>query len=195
MRSAEIMRKTRETDIELSFNIDGSGKFEIETGVGFLDHMLELFTRHGRFDLKVKCNGDLEVDAHHTVEDIGIVLGSAIKESLGDMKGIKRYGSFYLPMDETLCLVALDISGRSYLHFEAELKTPMLGTMASELVKEFFFALSRSADINIHIKEIHGENTHHVVEGIFKGFARALDEATMIDERIKGEIPSTKGVI
>ena len=195
MRSSEINRKTRETDIELSFNIDGTGKFEIETGVGFLDHMLELFTRHGRFDLKVKCNGDLEVDAHHTVEDIGIVLGNAIKESLGDMKGIKRYGSFYLPMDETLCLVALDISGRSYLHFEAELKTPMLGTMASELVKEFFFALSRSADINIHIKEIHGENTHHVVEGIFKGFARALDEATMIDERIRGEIPSTKGVI
>ncbi len=195
MRSSEINRKTRETDIELSFNIDGTGKFEIETGVGFLDHMLELFTRHGRFDLKVKCNGDLEVDAHHTVEDIGIVLGNAIKESLGDMKGIKRYGSFYLPMDETLCLVALDISGRSYLHFEAELKTLMLGTMASELVKEFFFALSRSADINIHIKEIHGENTHHVVEGIFKGFARALDEATMIDERIRGEIPSTKGVI
>ena len=195
MRSSEINRKTRETDIELSFNIDGTGKFEIETGVGFLDHMLELFTRHGRFDLKVKCNGDLEVDAHHTVEDIGIVLGNAIKESLGDMKGIKRYGSFYLPMDETLCLVALDISGRSYLHFEAELKTPLLGTMASELVKEFFFALSRSADINIHIKEIHGENTHHVVEGIFKGFARALDEATIIDERIRGEIPSTKGVI
>ncbi len=195
MRNAAINRKTRETDIELSFNIDGTGKFEIDTGVGFLDHMLELFTRHGRFDLAVKCKGDLEVDAHHTVEDIGIVLGSAIKESLGDMKGIKRYGSFYLPMDETLCLVALDISGRSYLHFEAEFLTPMLGSMASELVKEFFFALSRSADINIHIKQIHGENAHHVAEAIFKGFARALDEATIIDERIKGEIPSTKGVI
>lgn len=195
MRSAAISRKTRETEIDLSFKVDGTGKFEIETGVGFLDHMLELFTRHGRFDLTVRCKGDLEVDAHHTVEDIGIVLGTAIKESLGDMRGIKRYGSFYLPMDEALCLTAIDVSGRSYLHFEAEFSSPMLGTMSSELIKEFFFALSRSADINIHIKEIHGENAHHVAEAIFKGFARALDEATMIDERIKGEIPSTKGVI
>lgn len=195
MRSAFRERKTRETDIKIKFGIDGTGKIDLDTGVGFLDHMLELFAKHGQFDLEVKCNGDLQVDAHHTVEDIGIALGECLREALGDKKGINRYGSFYLPMDESLALVAIDLGGRTYLHFEAPIPSPMLGTMASELVKEFFFAFSRAANMNIHIKLIHGENSHHIAEAIFKGFARALDHATIIDERIKNIIPSTKGMI
>lgn len=195
MRTAEINRKTNETDIKIKLNIDGKGIRKINTGVGFFDHMLDLFAKHGLFDLEVECMGDLYIDAHHTVEDVGIALGEAFKVALGDKKGIKRYGSFYMPMDETLSLIAVDLGGRVYLHFEGELKSPMLGNMASELVKEFFWGFARALNFNLHIKLIHGENTHHIAESFFKGVARALDEATQIDPRLEGEIPSTKGVI
>lgn len=194
MRKASIKRTTNETDIELDLNLDGNGKYEILTGIGFFDHMMELFTRHGLFDIKLKVKGDTYIDCHHSIEDTGIVLGMAFKEALGDMKGIKRYGSFYLPMDETLTLTALDISGRAYLHMDP-IPDKRVGDMESEMVKEFFWAFVRSAQITLHIKLIHGDNTHHIIESIFKGVARALDSATTIDERTKGEIPSTKGVI
>jgi imidazoleglycerol-phosphate dehydratase len=194
MRTGQVIRKTKETDIELELNLDGTGKYDISTGVGFFDHMMELFTRHGLFDIKLKVKGDTYIDCHHSVEDAGIALGKAFKEALGDMKGIKRYGSFYLPMDETLTLSSLDISGRSYLHMDP-IPDKRVGDMESEMVKEFFWGFVRNAGITLHIKLIHGENTHHIIESIFKGVARALDQAVAIDERTIGEIPSTKGVI
>ncbi len=195
MRKAEVVRKTNETDISIKLNIDGTGKRKIDTGVGFFDHILDLFAKHGLFDLEVVCKGDTFIDAHHTVEDVGIALGEAFAEAWGNKAGINRYGSFYLPMDETLALVAVDLGGRVFLHFEAEFTSPMLGTMATELVKEFFYGFVRAANMNLHIKQIHGENNHHIAEAFFKGFARAMDQATQIDPRLEGKIPSTKGVI
>ncbi|ODM26766.1 imidazoleglycerol-phosphate dehydratase HisB [Acetivibrio mesophilus] len=193
-RKSEIIRKTGETDITLSINIDGAGKGNINTGVGFLDHMLNLFARHGLFDLDIKAKGDLEVDAHHTVEDVGIVLGQAIKQALGEKKSIRRYGSSFVPMDETLALVALDLSGRPYLVFDAELKCQKLGNMETELVEEFFRAVSFNAGITLHIKVLYGTNTHHIIEAIFKAFGRALDDAAREDDRIEG-VMSTKGIL
>ena len=193
-RKSEIKRKTNETDISLSMNIDGTGKGDINTGVGFFDHMLSLFARHGLFDLKVMAKGDLDVDAHHTVEDVGIVLGQAIKEALGDKKSIKRYGSSFVPMDEALALVALDLSGRPYLVFDARFENQKLGNMDTELVEEFFRAVANNAGINLHIKVFYGSNTHHIIEAIFNAFGRALDEASGIDNRIEG-VMSTKGML
>ncbi|WP_324291959.1 imidazoleglycerol-phosphate dehydratase HisB [uncultured Ilyobacter sp.] len=194
MRTGQVMRNTKETNIELELNLDGTGKYDISTGVGFFDHMMELFTRHGLFDIKLKVKGDTYIDCHHSVEDAGIALGKAFKDALGDMKGIKRYGSFYLPMDETLTLSAVDISGRAFLYMDP-IPDKRVGDMESEMVKEFFWGFVRNAGITLHIKLIHGENTHHIIESIFKGVARALDQAVTIDDRIIGEIPSTKGVI
>lgn len=185
-------RKTRETDIVLSITIDGKGKSKVETEIGFFNHMLEGFAKHGFFDLTVSVNGDLEVDAHHTVEDTGIVLGKAIKDAIGNKAGIKRFGSFILPMDDALCLCAIDLGGRPYLNFDCEFKTERVGEMDTELVKEFFHAVSYSAGMNIHIKMLAGENTHHMIEAMFKAFGKALDEATSKDERIK-DVLSTKG--
>lgn len=193
-RSAEVNRKTKETDILMELNLDGSGKANIETGIGFFNHMLESFTRHGFFDLKLSVNGDLYVDSHHTVEDTGIVLGQAIKSALGDKQGIKRYGSFILPMDETLVLCAIDLSGRPYLAFDLEFKADRIGYMETELVKEFFYAVSYSAGMNLHIKLLSGGNDHHIIEAAFKAFAKALDQACSMDERIQGVL-STKGMI
>ncbi len=195
MRTAEIKRKTAETDIFLMLAVDGTGKSEIATGCGFLDHMLTLFSKHGRFDLTVKCNGDTEVDYHHSVEDIGIVLGSAFSEALGDMKGIRRYADIILPMDEALILAAIDVSGRSYLQFDADMPAQKVGDFDTELTEEFFEAFVRKAGITLHIKELSGKNTHHIIEGIFKAFARVLSEASSIDDRFKDEIPSTKGML
>ncbi|MCR5254403.1 MAG: imidazoleglycerol-phosphate dehydratase HisB [Acetatifactor sp.] len=191
-RIAEINRNTKETQIEMSLNIDGSGKSEISTGIGFFDHMLEGFAKHGFFDLKVKINGDLQVDSHHTVEDCGIVLGNAIKEAIGEKEGIKRYGSFILPMDETLVMCAVDLCGRPYLNFDCEFTVPKVGYLDTELVREFFYAVSYSAGMNLHIKKLDGINNHHMIEAIFKAFAKALDEATSFDQRVKGVL-STKG--
>jgi len=195
MRSAEIKRKTSETDIELKINLDGTGRGTIQTGVGFLDHMLTLFSRHGRFDLDVICRGDTMVDDHHSVEDIGIVLGSAIAQALSDKRGIKRYGSMLLPMDEALVLCALDLSGRSCLRFTAQIPAQKIGTFDTELVEEFFLALTRSAGMTLHMRMMDGTNSHHIVEAMFKALGRALAEAVSIDERLAGEIPSTKGVL
>ena len=191
-RSAEIQRKTNETDIAMSLNIDGSGKADINTGIGFFDHMLNSFARHGFFDLSLKVKGDLYVDSHHTIEDTGIVLGEAIKKALGDKKGIKRYGYFILPMDETLVLASLDLSGRPYLVFDAEFSTDRVGDYDTEMVKEFFYAVSYAAGMNLHIKVLSGNNNHHIIEGIYKAFAKALDEATSFDSRIT-DVLSTKG--
>lgn len=193
-RKSVIERKTMETDIKLEFNLDGMGRGEIDTGIGFFDHMLNSFAKHGFFDLKIKVAGDLYVDGHHTVEDTGIVLGQAIKQALGDKKGIKRYGSTMLPMDETLALCAIDLSGRPYLVYDVELTTDRVGYLDTELVKEFFYALSYSAGMNLHIKLLHGSNNHHIIEAVFKAFARALDEASGKDERIQ-DVLSTKGVV
>ena len=193
-RSAKVVRTTKETDIQLEFNIDGSGIANIDTGIGFFDHMLNSFVRHGFFDMNLKVKGDLEVDAHHTVEDTGIVLGQTIKEAIGDKAGIKRFGSFLLPMDESLVLCALDLSGRPFLVYDMELTVEKLGTMDTELVKEFFYAVSYGCGMNLHIKQIHGANNHHIVEAAFKAFAKALDEATQYDDRIKGVL-STKGAL
>jgi imidazoleglycerol-phosphate dehydratase len=193
-RSAVINRKTKETEINMEFTVDGSGKAQIETGIGFFNHMLDSFTRHGFFDMKLSVKGDLYVDSHHTVEDTGIVLGQAIKSALGDKHGIKRYGSFILPMDETLVLCAIDLSGRPYLAFDMDFTTDKVGYMETELVKEFFYAISYSAGMNLHIKKLNGENNHHVIEAAFKAFAKALDEACGYDERIQGVL-STKGSI
>ena len=193
-RNAKLTRTTAETDIELSIELDGSGKAEIDTGIGFFDHMLTSFAKHGLFDLKVKVQGDLSVDCHHTIEDTGIVLGAAIKKALGDKKSIKRFGNFMLPMDETLVLCAIDLSGRPYLVFDATFNQERVGYFDTEMVKEFFYAVSYSAGMNLHIKEMYGENTHHVIEAAFKAFARALDEATMLDSRVTG-LPSTKGAL
>lgn len=193
-RCAKVVRTTKETDIRLEFNLDGSGIANIDTGIGFFDHMLNSFVRHGFFDMNLIVKGDLEVDSHHTVEDTGIVLGQAIKEALGDKAGIKRFGSFLMPMDESLVLCALDLSGRPFLVYDMELTVERLGTMDTELVKEFFYAVSYGCGMNLHIKEIHGANNHHIVEAAFKAFAKALDEATQYDERIHGVL-STKGAL
>ena len=191
-RIAEYTRKTKETDIYLSFDLDGRGDAKVDTGIGFFDHMLDGFARHGLFDLNVKVTGDLVVDCHHTIEDTGIVLGNAIKKAVGDKKGIKRFGSCMLPMDETLVLCAVDLSGRPYLSFDAEFTTDRVGYMDTEMVKEFFYAISYSAGMNLHLKVITGGNNHHMIEAMFKAFAKALDEATTIDPRII-DILSTKG--
>ena len=191
-RIAEYTRKTKETDIYLSFDLDGRGDAKVDTGIGFFDHMLDGFARHGLFDLNVKVTGDLVVDCHHTIEDTGIVLGNAIKKAVGNKKGIKRFGSCMLPMDETLVLCAVDLSGRPYLSFDAEFTTDRVGYMDTEMVKEFFYAISYSAGMNLHLKVITGGNNHHMIEAMFKAFAKALDEATIIDPRII-DILSTKG--
>ena len=191
-RIAEYTRKTKETDIYLSFDLDGRGDAKVDTGIGFFDHMLDGFARHGLFDLNVKVTGDLVVDCHHTIEDTGIVLGNAIKKAVGDKKGIKRFGSCMLPMDETLVLCAVDLSGRPYLSFDAEFTTDRVGYMDTEMVKEFFYAISYSAGMNLHLKVITGGNNHHMIEAMFKAFAKALDEATIIDPCIT-DILSTKG--
>lgn len=192
IRKASVKRETNETDISMDFAIDGSGKAEISTGIGFFDHMLNSFTRHGLFDMKLSVKGDLYVDTHHSIEDTGIVLGQAIKEAIGDKKSIKRYGSVILPMDEALVLCSLDLSGRPYLVCDAEFTTDRVGYFDTEMVKEFFYAISYSAGMNLHIKVLSGSNNHHIIEGIFKAFAKALDEATITDPRIK-DVMSTKG--
>lgn len=191
-RTADYVRKTKETDISLHLNLDGTGSSSIHTGIGFFDHMLDGFARHGLFDLKVNVAGDLAVDCHHTIEDTGIVLGNAIKEAVGDKKGIRRYGSCILPMDETLVLCAVDLSGRPYLVFDGEFTTDRVGYMDTEMVKEFFYAISYTAGMNLHIRVLSGGNNHHMIEEMFKAFAKALDQATVIDPRIT-DILSTKG--
>lgn len=192
-RIAVVNRKTAETDIEMELNLDGSGVTSIDTGIGFFDHMLNSLAKHGFFDLKLKVKGDLFVDCHHTIEDTGIVLGQAILKALGDKKGIKRFGSFMLPMDETLVLSAVDLSGRPYLVYDLDLTTDRVGYMDTEMVKEFFYAVSYSAGMNLHVKQMYGSNNHHIIEAAFKAFARALDEATSLDDRLSGKIMSTKG--
>ena len=191
-RTADYVRKTKETDISLHLNLDGTGSSSIHTGIGFFDHMLDGFARHGLFDLKVNVAGDLAVDCHHTIEDTGSVLGNAIKEVVGDKKGIRRYGSCILPMDETLVLCAVDLSGRPYLVFDGEFTTDRVGYMDTEMVKEFFYAISYTAGMNLHIRVLSGGNNHHMIEAMFKAFAKALDQATVIDPRIT-DILSTKG--
>ncbi|MCI2252939.1 imidazoleglycerol-phosphate dehydratase HisB [Domibacillus sp. 8LH] len=194
-RSAELQRYTGETKIDLAFQIDGEGKSNIQTGVPFMDHMLDLFTRHGHFDLTVKADGDVEVDDHHTTEDIGIVLGMALKEALGDKKGIKRYGNFFVPMDDTLAQVVVDLSNRP--HFEirgADFPSQKVGTFDTELVHEFLWKFALEARMNLHVIIHYGTNTHHMIEAVFKAMARAIDEAVTIDPRVKG-VPSTKGML
>ncbi len=195
MREVNISRKTKETDINLYINLDGKGNSKIQTGCGFFDHMLELFSRHARFDLNVVCNGDINVDYHHTVEDVGIVLGQAVKKALGDMKGIVRYGTTILPMDESLILTAIDISGRSYLKLDLPTRANKIGDFPVELVEEFFLAFVRHAGITLHVVKMAGTNAHHIVEGAFKSFARSLKNAVSIDKEYANEIPSTKGVL
>lgn len=195
MREATINRKTNETDISLSLNLDGKGKVSLDTGVGFLNHMLELFARHGRFDLSVKCVGDTDVDYHHSVEDIGIVLGTAFDKAIGEKRGISRYGSVLIPMDEALVLVSIDISGRDLLDFRLDIPTPRVGDFDTELVEEFFLAFVRNAKITLHIKQLDGTNSHHIIECAFKAFGRALCKAVFEDKSIGGEIPSTKGLL
>ena len=195
MRTAEIYRKTAETEIILKLDLDGSGKGEIDSGVGFLDHMLTLFAKHGRFDLSVSCKGDTWVDDHHSVEDIGIALGQAFAEALGDKRGIVRYGSCILPMDEALILTAVDLSGRAYLGFDLRVPTPRVGTFDTELVEEFFFAFVRNAACSLHLRKLAGKNSHHIIEGAFKSAARSLRAAVRIEEAYRDEIPSTKGVL
>ncbi len=191
-RVSKVERKTSETDITLQFGIDGTGVAKIDTGIGFFDHMLNSFARHGFFDLECLAKGDLEVDCHHTIEDVGIVLGQAIKEAIGDKKGLNRYGSFILPMDEALVLCAIDLSGRPYFVYDVNLTTERVGGMDTEMVKEFFYAISYSAGMNLHIKMLEGSNNHHIIEAVFKAFAKALDIATKRDERIV-DVLSTKG--
>lgn len=191
-RTATKSRKTKETDITVTLNLDGTGKNDIDTGIGFFDHMLDGMARHGLFDLTVKVNGDLHVDCHHTIEDTGIVLGQAILETVGDKAGIKRYGSMILPMDETLALCAVDLSGRPYLKYDAVFTAERIGTMDTEMIKEFFYAVSYSAMMNIHLKILDGENNHHMAEALFKSFGKALDMATMREPRIE-EAWTTKG--
>lgn len=192
MRSAQIKRKTRETEIELSLNIDGTGKNEISTKCGFLDHMLELFAKHGRFDMNLFCKGDIEVDYHHTTEDVGIVLGQAFKEALGEKKGIVRYGNMMLPMDEALVLSSLDISGRACVNYQVEVKDKV-GDFDTELVEEFLMAFSRELGLTLHVVQFAGINTHHIIEAVFKGLGRALNKA--VEVKFGDEIPSTKGVL
>jgi imidazoleglycerol-phosphate dehydratase len=195
MRTSEITRKTRETDIQASLNLDGAGKCDIATGVGFLDHMLELMTAHGLFDVALTAAGDLDVDAHHTAEDIGIVLGQAFDKALGERKGIARYGSFLLPMDESLVLVAIDLSGRAYLGYDVNVSNEHIGTIDVEAIEEFFTAFARELHATAHFKQLSGRNTHHIFEACFKGLGHALREAVSIDERLGGAVPSTKGIL
>ena len=192
IRSAQYNRKTKETDIRMSLVLDGSGQTKLDTGIGFFDHMLDGFARHGFFDLEVSIQGDLIVDTHHTIEDCGIVLGNAIRKALGNKRGIRRYGSCILPMDETLALCAVDLSGRPYFSFQGEFPTEKVGYMDTEMVRDFFYAVSYSAAMNLHMKLLDGKNSHHMIEALFKAFGRALDEATRIDPRIT-DILSTKG--
>ena len=205
MRSSEIKRKTAETNITLSLSLDGTGASKIDSGCGFLDHMLTLFAKHGRFDLNVKCKGDVQVDYHHTVEDVGIALGQAVLNALGDKKGITRYADIILPMDESLIMCAIDVSGRGYLNFDVELpsakvyddeesKVKKVGDFDTELIEEFFIAFTREAKVTLHFKKLYGKNTHHIIEGVFKSFARVLKKAVAIDPTQKG-IPSSKGVL
>ena len=195
MRQAEIIRKTGETDILVRLELDGTGKHQIDTGVGFLNHMLELFARHGRFDLEVRCKGDTWVDDHHSTEDIGIALGQAFDAALGDKKGIRRYGQRLLPMDESLILTAVDLSGRSYLGYGLEIPTEKVGTFDTELAEEFFLGFVRNAKCTLHIRQMSGSNSHHILEGAFKSAARALREAVSMDPEAADEIPSTKGML
>lgn len=195
MRSVEIIRKTAETDICLSLNLDGSGKSEITSGAGFLDHMLTLFAKHAGYDLRVACKGDVEVDYHHTAEDIGIALGSAFYKALGEKRGIARYGDILLPMDEALIMAAVDISGRDYASIDLQIGAEKVGDFDTELCEEFWLAFVREAKITLHVKQLAGKNAHHIIEGTFKAVARALGKATKIDEAKKDEIPSTKGVL
>ena len=195
MRTAEIARKTAETDITLSLNLDGSGRSQIATGCGFLDHMLTLFARHGRFDLTVHCQGDTFVDDHHTVEDVGICLGDAFAKALGNLGGVNRYGSTILPMDEALLLTAVDLSGRGMLCCELDLPTEKVGTFDTQLAEEFFLAFTRRCQCTLHIRQLAGKNSHHIIEGAFKSLGRSLRQAVAIDPALNGEIPSTKGVL
>ena len=195
MRNASINRKTAETDIRLQLELDGTGCSSIDTGCGFLDHMLTLFAKHGRFDLIVTCKGDTQVDDHHTAEDIGIVLGQAFAQAVGDKKGICRYGNMILPMDEALILSAVDLSGRCYLGYELQIPTQKVGTFDTELVEEFFYAFVRTSQATLHIRQMAGSNSHHIIEGAFKSVARSLRQAVSIDPACAGEIPSTKGVL
>ena len=195
MRTAEICRKTAETDIRLQLNLDGTGESRIDTGCGFLDHMLTLFARHGRFDLEAVCRGDTHVDGHHTVEDIGICLGDAFVQTLGDKRGVVRYGSMLLPMDEALILTAVDLSGRGMLCYDLHVPTEKVGAFDTELVEEFLTALARRGDMTIHVRQLAGRNSHHIIEGAFKSLARSLAAAVAIDRRFSQEIPSTKGVL
>jgi len=195
MRTAEIKRTTKETDIALTLNLDGRGSSVINSGCGFLDHMLTLFAKHARFDLELTCKGDVEVDYHHTAEDIGIALGEAFSRALGDKKGITRYGNFVLPMDETLILSAVDISGRSHLSYSVDVRAKKVGDFDTELVEEFFEAFVRNAKITLHILKLSGKNSHHILEGVYKSAARSLKQAVSIEEAYKNEIPSTKGVL
>ena len=195
MRTAEIKRKTAETDIYLNLNLDGTGKSHVATGVGFLDHMLTLFSRHGRFDLEARCTGDTYVDNHHSVEDIGIALGQAFAAALGDKKGIARYGQMILPMDESLILTAVDLSGRGYLGFDLQIPTEKVGSFDTELVEEFFLGFVRNAACTLHVRKLAGTNSHHIIEGAFKSAGRSLRQAVAIDPACADEIPSTKGVL
>jgi imidazoleglycerol-phosphate dehydratase len=192
-RKATCTRTTSETDISLVFDLDGSGVSSVDTGIGFFDHMLKSFAKHGFFDMSLSVKGDLFVDSHHTIEDTGIVLGQAIKEAVGDKAGIKRYGSFIMPMDETLVLCAVDLSGRPYLSYDLDLTVPQVGYMDTEMVKEFFYAVSYAAGMNLHIRQLSGSNNHHIIEAAFKAFANALDQATAMNPRLEGTILSTKG--
>ena len=195
MRTSQFTRNTAETKISIKLNLDGSGQSDISTGCGFLDHMLTLFSRHGRFDLNVRCAGDTQVDYHHTVEDIGIALGTAFSQALGDKRGICRYGDTLLPMDEALILTAVDISGRSYLGFDLPIPTQKVGEFDAELVEEFWLGFVRKAELTLHFKELSGSNSHHIIEGAFKSAARSLKKAVLIDPSYADEIPSTKGVL
>lgn len=195
MRTATLERNTKETRISLSLSLDGRGIYEVNTGCGFLNHMLELFTRHGRFDLSLRCTGDIEVDDHHTVEDVGIALGTALKQAIGDGKGITRYGSFLLPMDESLVLCAVDLSGRAYCSCALEIPSQKVGSFDTELVAEFFAAFCRTAGVTLHLKQLAGQNSHHIIEAAFKGFGRAMKQAVAVDADFADEIPSTKGVL
>ena len=195
MRTAEIIRKTGETDISLTLNLDGKGQSTVATGCGFLDHMLTLFARHGRFDMTVSCQGDTWVDDHHTVEDVGIALGQAFTAALGDKRGIRRYGDCILPMDESLILTAVDLSGRSYLGYDLQIPTQKVGTFDTELVEEFWLAFVRNAACTLHIRKLTGTNSHHIIEGAFKSAARSLSQAVSIDPAFADDIPSTKGVL
>ena len=195
MRRAEVNRETAETSIRLSLDLDGTGESEIDSGVGFLDHMLTLLARHGRFDLTLKCAGDTQVDDHHSVEDIGICLGRAFREALGDKRGICRYGDTLLPMDEALIQSAVDISGRSFLVFDLDIPTEKIGTFDTELVEEFFTAFTANAGLTLHLRQLSGKNSHHIVEGAFKSVARSLRKAVAVDPEFADDVPSTKGVL